>query len=47
MGRLARQFGISTPGKVRPARGRLIINVALTGEVEEGKAVLQHGARGI
>ena len=40
MGRLARQFGISIAGGESsglPADG-LIINVALTGEVEEGKA---------
>ena len=47
MGRLARQFGISIAGGESsglPADG-LIINVALTGEVEEGKAVLRSTAR--
>ena len=48
MGRLERQFGISIAGGESsglPADG-LIINVALTGEVEEGKAVLRSTARG-
>lgn len=47
MGRLARQFGISIAGGESsglPADG-LIINVALTGEVEAGKAVLRSTAR--
>jgi len=47
MGRLARQFGISIAGGESsglPMDG-LIINVALTGEVEEGKAVLRSTAR--
>lgn len=47
MERLARQFGISIAGGESsglPMDG-LIINVALTGEVEEGKAVLRSTAR--
>lgn len=49
MGRLARQFGISIAGGESsglPADG-LIINVALTGEVEAGQSrTAQHGAGG-
>ena len=47
MGRLARQFGISIAGGESsglPEDG-LIISVALTGEVAEGKAVLRSTAR--
>lgn len=45
MNSLARQYGITIVGGDTNASGKLVVSVALLGEVEKGKAVRRSGAR--